>query len=417
MARITAVLVACLALLLPATAAAREREVVYVGQIHDGQGYSGRFYPAAEHTIFVLADVPNVLVPRATEVYWWPITREYKPDWSTLNQALAGTLEIDGRAVATTLFSLRHDGGYDSAKTSLITGAATGAAYDDYKRALQAEQDANRAYSEARAAFEREVERWGKLRDERQAKGESTADLHVPDEPLKPEPLSVVVTQPQQGFALTLAAGTYRMRLRDASGQLVPGSERTVVAFSHRREGVAYKVIAASKWTRPETSVQPDERIYVQGERALYIQPALEREYDAFQYAMLLSPQQTSVPDRRGSWTWAQTGPYTGTTLAVARPGRASTTIERAPFYVRQREGSALGYDILPFTSTVGSVSTFEAFELRPEPGTTVIDVPGLANARREVRVVGGATTPALLLACLPLAGLVWVGVRRWRSR
>ena len=105
--RYTGLLPAALALLLvlPAlfplaawAAGDRERQVVYNGEIFDGQGYGGQFYPANEPAIYVLADVQNVLIPRITQVYWWPITQEYKADWESLNQPLTGTLEIGTRS-------------------------------------------------------------------------------------------------------------------------------------------------------------------------------------------------------------------------------------------------------------------------------------------------------------------------------
>ena len=83
---------------LPAYAADTQRQAVYNGEVFDGQGYSAQFYPENVHTIYVMAGAQNVLVPKATNVYWWPITHEYKADWESVNEPLAGTLEIGDRA-------------------------------------------------------------------------------------------------------------------------------------------------------------------------------------------------------------------------------------------------------------------------------------------------------------------------------
>ncbi len=424
MARIKHVAVSlCIVALLTTTLLAapdKERQTVYLGHAHDGQGYGGRFYPRAEHTLYLLAGVPNVLVPRVTEVYWWPITREYKADWEGTNEALAGTLEAGGRAVSMTAYSLRYDGGYESARTGLIVGDDSARQYAAYQQALVDYRARSRAYTEQRAEFDLAVERWGAAMAERQQQGQSSADLPPPAQPQKPEQVSVIVTEPEQGFVVTLPAGTHQLQLRSADGKVVPGSQRTVVAFSHRREGVAYKVIAASKWTRPETSVDPADNIYVSGEKALYIQPAAEREYDAFFYAKLLNPQQTTAQDRRGQWTWAPAGAFPGSKLALLEPGQPARLIEKRAFYVQQTPGGALGYDILPLDlASEPKAATFEAFEVRPPGGAVAIEAPGAPGSRREILVVRpGMATPSLALAVLPLAaGLAWAFWRRWSIR
>ena len=85
----------------------------------------------------MLADVPNVLTPRGTNVYWWQTTKEFKPDWDTLNVPISGTLEIANQSVGMTPYSLQFNGGYDGrAKTSLVTGDTANAAFAANQRAL-----------------------------------------------------------------------------------------------------------------------------------------------------------------------------------------------------------------------------------------------------------------------------------------
>ncbi len=410
-----------LLMILPSYAQSdKQRETVYNGEVFDGQGYSGQFYPENERTIYVLANVQNLFVPKATNVYWWPITHEYKADWESLNQPLTGTLEIDNLTFPMTSYSLRYDGGYDSAKTSLLTGDAAAQGYAAYQKAMADYQAASSAYADQWNTFQTRLEQWGQLADALRAQGLSTSGLKVPQQPIPPQQVSVTVAAPEQGIPFRLPVGEYQMRLRGTDGKIVAGSERTIVAFGPRRDGIAYKVIAASKWTLPDASTGPNDTIFVSGEKALYVQPTEEREYDAFYAAALLNPQQRAAQDRRGIWSWLPAGSFSGSALSVTANGAATQTIRKATYYVKQTPGAALGYTILPYDASAGEgVSTFEAFELQPQSGVTTISTSGKAGSSREIRVVNPGMGGALLgLAFAPLiGGLSWLLYRRRRTR
>lgn len=408
-------------MVLPAHAQSdKQRETVYNGEVFDGQGYSAQFYPENERTIYVLANVQNLFVPKATNVYWWPITHEYKADWESLNQTVTGTLELGNLTFPMTSYSLRYDGGYDSAKTSLLTGDAAAQGYEAYQKAMADYQAASSAYSDQWNTFQTRLEQWGQLADALRAQGLSTSGLKVPQQPVPPKQVSVTVAAPEQGIPFTLPAGEYQLRLRGADGKIIAGSERKIVAFGPRRDGIAYKVIAASKWTLPDASTGPNDTIFVSGEKALYVQPTEEREYDAFYAAALLNPQQSAAQDRRGIWSWLPAGNFSGSALSVTANGAATQTIHKATYYVKQTPGAALGYTILPYDASADEgVSTFEAFELQPQSGVTTITTPGKAGSSREIRVVNPGMGGALLgLAFAPLiGGLSWLLYRRRRTR
>lgn len=77
--------------------------LVYSGQVFNGLGYASAFYPPAVKTIYLLAGQQNILSPRRTMVYFWPLTNTYKADWTSMNQTVAGSLEIldDDKVIAT----------------------------------------------------------------------------------------------------------------------------------------------------------------------------------------------------------------------------------------------------------------------------------------------------------------------------
>lgn len=419
---LTAALALPLLALLAQTAHAapeEQRQAVYNAEVFDGQGYSAQFYPENVQTIYVLADAQNVFVPKITNVYWWPITHEYKADWESANEPLTGTLEIGNLKFSMTPYSLRYNGGYDSAKTGLLVGDAAAQGYSAYQKAQSDYQAAAGKYSDDWNTFQAQLEQWGQLSDALRAQGLPTSGLKTPQQPVPPQQITVTVTAPQQGIPFSLPAGEYKMLLRGTDGKVVAGSERTIVAFTPRRDGIAYKVIAASKWTLPDASTDPSDMIFVSGEKALYIQPASESEYDAYYAAELLNPQQRATQDRRGIWSWLPTGKFSGSALSVTANG-ATQTVRKATYYVKQLPGAVLGYDILPYDASAGEgVSTFEAFKLQPQTGAMTISSPGTPGSSREVRTVNtGMGGVVLGLAFAPLmGGLLWLSYRRWKTR
>ncbi len=78
-------------LALPGDSLAQPRpvtEVVYGLSAFDGEGYSPVFAPQAARTIYLLEWAPNIVVARRTQVYFWPLTEQYLPDWAALNEEL-----------------------------------------------------------------------------------------------------------------------------------------------------------------------------------------------------------------------------------------------------------------------------------------------------------------------------------------
>src|SRR5713101_3799210 len=80
-----------------------DREQQFVSGLHvfTGPEYTATFAPASVDAIYVLADQVAVLDPNMTEAYFWPITNDYRADWTALNELVPGTLEVlrDGRLV------------------------------------------------------------------------------------------------------------------------------------------------------------------------------------------------------------------------------------------------------------------------------------------------------------------------------
>jgi hypothetical protein len=195
------------------------------------------------------------------------------------------------------------------------------------------------AYTEAMADFNRRVE-------EVRRDAESAASLAAPEPPTEPTPLTLFSTEIERGFALSLAAGDYTIRLRDEAGRIVPDSEKRLIAVAPRRGGVGYEVVPQEKWTVPEQANDPTDVIYTVPGGVVYLRAFAEQELNALAYARLQNPQDLAPTANR--WRWVHVAPLGQATL-VARHGDQEQRLEIEDFAVEQVPGAVLGYRVVPF--------------------------------------------------------------------
>jgi hypothetical protein len=416
-------LVTCVLILLggivqPASAEepVKRQEFVWSVTTFSGQWYLGTFSPPEVPTIYLLAGTTNVVAGRYTMVYYWPIDREYKPDWATLNQDVEGTLELLDRS-GNLLQQLRL--GYFLAtnpqrdlgrRTVLLLGQDAVQAYSDYRADLD-------AYRAASAEYDRQYREYLVARAAR------------PDDPSVEPPAALptfnqALAPPKQGFALALQPGVYQILMRDSMGEVIPGSRRTVISVAPRRQSVGYTVIPEEKWTIPEVSNERSQAIYYTARgTAVYLQPYRTLEYNEQQYVRITEPQDTAASANR--WLWIQTAPLQEVELQVVAEGQVMDRIPRGWYVVEQVPGAALGYRVIPFSNAVHSAPTFEAFEVLASSevagyrvrlvGADGGIVPG--SERSLIKVSDDLSYPAYLLAVLPLMVAAAVQSRRRRLR
>jgi hypothetical protein len=352
-----------------AQAPEKVREFVYGVNVYNGTEYHGTFYPPSEDTLYILADITNIISPRNTLVYFWPATNELKADWDNLNEVVDGTLEIvQGGEVIDTL---------DREQL-----------FDDVTQ--------------------------GKLKEE------------PPPPPEQPAPFLFFSTGIHDGFALTLPAGTYTIRLRDNDGQIVADSERELVVFSPQREGVGYTVVPQDKWTIPDQSDDPSQILYARGGTVIYLQPFAEEEYNEQFFTRLETPQDaTSSADR---WMWVHLQPQDGQYLEVLHGDQVVDSVDKKAYVVKQLPGTALGYEILDQEKAEDERSRsrtpdFEGYEIEAapdQPSMTIrlVDADGkvIRGSEREIKLVDPQFSSMLfILPAIPL--LVGGGMIFWRKR
>jgi hypothetical protein len=429
-----------LALLLPAAlsvgagapcSAEANEQLVYWPLVTDGKEYRRVSYPQEAGALLVLAGTEIVIEARLAPVSYWPITREYLADFSQQPKPVEGSLEIVDHSGKVTVvepepYVVWHPMGVGAGPMELVRGEAAVEFYEGYVQAARAAAEEAQEYQRIVAAHHAAVEAWLRMAAER--RGE---DMPAPPPELdveEPAPFHAYATEPRRAAVLSLPEGTYTLRVRDADGEVVPGSERDLVSFGPLDQAVGYVLRPEDRWTRPVISFAPDEAIYTTGRTDLFFQPVPVAEYDARRYTRLFRPQSVEAVDPSLTvWTphedreW----PKNGVALAVWDRDAMVSTLPRTPYRVAQLPGASRGYVIEEFAPQEGSSlePDFHAMLVRHDAEVTriglLVDGAGgdpVGASTRQVRKVDPPAEALLFLpALVPLA--VGVALRIWSRR
>lgn len=386
----------------PALAQVPNREVrfVYGINVFTGAEYQGTFAPPSVDTIYVLANTRAVLDPKRTELYFWPITNEYRPDFNALNELVPGRLEVDGRPIELADYILQFDRAAEIGNGRISIGDEAHQHRAEFARERAAYLERIRAHADATEAFNRAV-------DEARQRGTTP-----PAAPEPPAPFTLFSGDIGRGFPLDLPPGEYRIQLRGAEGQVVPDSQKRLVAIAPRRVGVGYEVVPQDRWTFPERADGPSNVLYALPGSVVYLRPFAAIEVNAQEHARLQNPQDLAAAANR--WIWVQSGSIEGTTLvAGAEP------LAQAEYLVEQLPGGSLGYTVVPRRPNDRSPD-LTAFRVEAPVGRVSVPLrlvrgsEELPGSRRELRATAGAADWQLFLPILvPLA--LGVTVALWR--
>lgn len=346
-----AVVLVVLGLLVPgapalAQAPERERRFVYGLNLFDGLTYATGFAPHAVDTIYLLADHMAVLDPKLTEVYFWPLTSDYRADFTSMNQLVLGRLEVlrDGQLIDTvdlTTYVVQLDAAGTLGGGQVAIGEAAAVRWSAFQAERAAYLERLQAYAEAVAAYGQQVDTLQGMT----GLGSAAAGLAPPPEP---PPFTLYSSEPAQGFPLLLPAGAYTIRLRDAAGQIAQDSEKRLVLFGPRRAGVSVEVVPQDRWTFPAQASDPADVVYAVAGSVVYLRPSAAQEFNAEAFARLRNPQDRAAAANR--WQWESSGLLPPGTLLVD-DGGPGQRVPLADFLVEQSPGAALGYRIVPVSA------------------------------------------------------------------
>ncbi|MHB1007450.1 MAG: hypothetical protein ACYC3S_17680 [Chloroflexota bacterium] len=401
----------------------RARQLVYNLTLFDGIGYTSSFAPASEPAIYVLAGKPNVISPAITYVYFWPITSSYRADLQALNDPEGATLEIVNKegqrvaAIARSDFTLEYPEGVVGRRALAISGEDARRVFTEYKSEQETYYNALSDYYTARDEYTNAFQAYlGRL-----AKGEKNIG-GPPTAPVEPIPPKRSVNKPDTGFVLNLPGGEYLLRLRDAAGNVVAGSERLLKAIEPRRYSVGYQVFAEDRWTLSDSSNSAGEVIYTTPDTVMYLQPSRLAEFADAEYAKVLDPQSSGSA---GNWRWINIGDQPAGRLRVGEHGRQATAVDFKPYAIQTIPGSAWGYEVEEIaTEAVGTrnvdfwayrmstQASFDEYDLEMIDGSGKI-IDGSGRTVRAVHTEGAQIAYAIPL--LPL--LLGVGLALYRRR
>lgn len=409
--KVKLLLVMTLFLLVVVPAQAQEPDkteaFVYGGQLFNGLGYISAFYPPSVDTIHLLADQQNILSPRRTLVYFWPLANAYKADWPSMNQVVGGNLEIlDGNEVVVSVpqegYVIQWPQGPNGPQ-GIYTGTEAESHYQAFVAVQKAYQEAIWAHNDAMQQYYEAIKRAQEAREQGQ-------QVELPDEPQEPEPPKIYSTPVGQGSVVNLPTGQYTVRVRGDDGSIVPGSEKKLVVFGPRRQGLGYEIVPQEKWTRPERTDDPGDVIYARQGAVLYLQPYVEEEYNDLYYTRLEDPQSGS--GRKDRWTWVHVRSFEEAGNLILDFGGQAVEVLAKPYRVEQLPGSALGYKVVGYDpATEKRPPDFVAYQLFVDANHAsyslqLRDTDGKAvfGSQRQVRRVREVNSWAFyFLAGLPL--------------
>lgn len=334
-----------------------EEQFVYHLRLFDGKGYPETFIPGSEDTIYLLADTNNILSPRVTLVYFWPLSGKYVAAFKELNQQLDGTLEIFSgskkiKEIRSSEFVFYYPKGRMGEVAQLHVGKDAYAVFKEHEETLNEFYNEMSEYSKQKLVYRTQLMEYVKQLEKRKESGETLKPEQVeagtPREPIPPDRPPFDLTGIQSDHVINLSAGNYHIRFRAPDGTIVEGSEKKLVVFTRRRVGgVGYEIIPGNRWTKRESSNDPMQSIYGFGSNTLYFRAFMEDEYNELFYNKLLDPQNSGNSNR---YKWVHTLPLMDKVLAVQRNQRTPEQVKRNAYLVKQLSGARLGYEILPFT-------------------------------------------------------------------
>ncbi|HEX2282486.1 MAG TPA: hypothetical protein VHG52_12075 [Thermomicrobiales bacterium] len=406
-----------------------ERAFVYGINAAIPDNFVGTFAPPSVDEIFLLADGTSIISARYTEIYFWPITNEYRADWSALNEPVPGVLEVikDGRVVAE-LSPTDYTIHFKQEGTTTTGELFLGQAAVDAEAEFRSRQD---AFHKAASEYQRAEQAWLDAMAEASSRQQAGETVEIPPEPVRPDPIGIFSNGLNRGFPIDLGPGQYRIRLRDSDGNIVPGSERALNVFAPRRTGVGYTIVPETRWTTPVESSAPSDVIFGTAESALYLEPHLAREYPARDWLLLQNPQR--LPVGGGGWEWVNGEQLSDQQLEIIA---GNTVVDRrtlTSYTVRQVPGSQLGYEVIEMDSAAPATPETPESQ-RPDFEAYPIDLQGtgeqyqirltseqgevVPGSIRQVRVPGDPPiTRLLVLPVIPLVVGALAISRRRRAR
>ena len=217
-----------------------EEQFVYQLKPFNGKGYSETFISRSEDTIYLLADTNNVISPRVTFVYFWPLTGKFVAAFKQLNEQLEGTLEIFAgqnkiRDVGRSEFVFFYPDGIMEGTAQLLEGKDAYAVFKKHEKILNAFYDKTNEYSRQMLSYRTRLMEYAKQLEKRKKSGEKLnqdqVQAGIPRQPVKPDGPPFDLTGMLSDHVVNLPVGDYHIQLRAPDGTIIEGSGEKIGCF------------------------------------------------------------------------------------------------------------------------------------------------------------------------------------------
>jgi hypothetical protein len=409
-------------------------QFVYRINAFQGSDYSQTFCREEADTVYIIADAESFLVPVKTMVYYWPLTDEWLSDSAMLNERIQGNLEIEGPGKARYMMEYRRyavgsvmDGGTVEKRVYLDDDSEL-----EYSRYLKEFSEYQRTMAERQALIEQFERNMLKLMEmialgEEESPGftELLEPTLIMQELLQrpvPQRPNDVVFAPEEAFVLDLPEGEYRMRLHASDGTVFQDSEKRLIVHAPVQSRIAgLELRSEDRWTEATVSSVNHEILYADGSADLFLNPVEIDRYQDLRYRKTLRNDAEGNPVLMFP---VNKGAITDADILLASGGSNRSQLPYSPWRVVQREGSALGYSILPASAASAGQEVepdFMAHRIALDSRTSrtieirIVDSRGktLPSGNRKIRIVRtdpsllalfpGILSPLVLLTVVPL--------------
>jgi hypothetical protein len=374
-----------------------KEEFVYELYLWNGKTYNYTFCPYEIDDIYIIAEKPSVFTLKKTDVYYWPITNEYRANWFEKNELLEGTLQImQGDKVIDeyeiTKYCFQQPSGTYTDEKILLTGEEAQEVYNGYKKTKDNYEGLVKNYYEKVEEYE---EIMNELAEEKRGEIKRSDIPEYPEYPVAPREF---VTEPKMAFILNVEEGIYKVRFRDKDDNVVSNTEKRLIVFGERREGITYKILNEEKWTYPELSNEKEDILYIKGKQTVFLQPFTAVEYPEKGYNKLTKLNNINTEElSQRNWQWIQLNKQSGVTVQLIKDDNVVEEINEKPYYVKQLPGYVLGYEIIEYDENMDKKPSFWAYKLdlkMIEKGYKIrlVDSKGdvLSGSGRKIRSVKG---------------------------
>jgi hypothetical protein len=373
----------------------RQKEFVYGIAFYDGYLYGNTMVPPTVDAIYLQADVNNIIAPRHTLIYYWPLTNRYLADWATMNELVIGVLEIlDGNELIATVelqkYLIQYDTTDPTETLKLHVGEDAETSYQYFKELQAQYQQDVRAFHVAQQEYRDKV---SELLNSEAAKEGTLSEDDFPEPPRSVPPMTLSSQTIAEGFVISLPEGNYRIRMRLPDGRIQPDSEKRLVIFEKIKDGSSYNVVPETRWTKPEQSKVEDSAIYTTYGATIYLAPFHQGLYNEYYYRHMEDPQDLS--SRRDRKIWVAFEQLEDVNLDMISKAGADTSLPLEGFTVNQLPGSARGYEVVLFNPDSNEFPSFEGFKVELMEGISGYEIRLLDDnsdpvegSRRSIRVL-----------------------------